>query len=181
MCNEPDLKPSFGVLNDPISLWTRSGKSRNRGSFRIFKSYPLKYKKYDSSTNVTVALNTFKADVDQSLSNPSALYSQGLLTYSSPPDYRISLKSCSSSYNYLGEGEVVCSNGLEIDDIPKGIFRIKSAHLGNKWARSEESMQEQMSPSSLGALAWRLSSTRNHSSPCLQVSYGLDGLCSGIW
>ena len=39
VCNEPDLKPSFGVLNDPISLWTRSGKVAERGSFRIFKSY----------------------------------------------------------------------------------------------------------------------------------------------
>ena len=83
VCSEPDLKPSFGVLNDQFHFG-RGAESRGTRFFRIFKSYLLKYKKYDSSTNVTVALNTFKADVDQ-IFKPVALYSQGLLTYSSPP------------------------------------------------------------------------------------------------
>ncbi|CAL6297728.1 unnamed protein product [Bathycoccus prasinos] len=114
ICNEPDIKPPFGILNDPISTWTQRGRVAERGSFRTFKAYLLKYKRLaGTSFNVTNETAVFVAGIDQSLSNPSTLYSKGLLTYSSSPSNRIILASCSSPYEYLGEGECMVSNGLE--------------------------------------------------------------------
>ena len=114
ICNEPDIKPPFGILNDPISTWTQRGRVAERGSFRTFKAYLLKYKRFGgTSFNVTNETAVFVAGIDQSLSNPSTLYSKGLLTYSSSPSNRIILASCSSPYEYLGEGECMVSNGLE--------------------------------------------------------------------
>ena len=44
VCNEPDLKPSFGVLNDPISLWTRR-ESRGTRFFSNFQVLPFEIQK----------------------------------------------------------------------------------------------------------------------------------------